>query len=172
MSTVQELAREAAGYFETAAREDGGRYVRLRDANEAATGAPDWLRDLVYAAHAGMLPDDWRYACIQGALSAIAETDWCDPEDLRHEFADNYVDTYDDCRIEWLKSHWYRADYCDDAVDEGLCSPTETIIARIGMGQYMEASEVYSRVLAELEKLADETVCVPRFRIGDDNGGN
>lgn len=153
MPTVQDLAREAAGCYEPAVREDGSVYSRLRDDNEESTGAPDWVRDIVYAAHADCLPDDWKYACIQGALEAIAESD--DPEEDGHDFAENYVDVYTGQLLKWLSSGCGRLDYCDLAEEEyGPSDPLCGMANRIMRGQYFEASEVYSLVLAELERLA------------------
>lgn len=61
-STVQQLAAEAYGCFETAERQDGETFWRLKD------GSPEWVTDLVLNAHGDFLPDDWRYACIGAAL--------------------------------------------------------------------------------------------------------
>ena len=147
-ATVQTLAREAAGWFESAYRGDTGedqdRYTRCRD------GAPEWVGELVRAAHGDMFPDDWRYDAIASALEFVAEVD--DPDDGCGEFADQTVDVYNGDRIAWLGSHGARQGYCDEAAAEfGAEDTASDIISMIGWGQYAEASEVYGLVLQALE---------------------
>jgi hypothetical protein len=147
--TVQGLAREAYGWFESALRVDGdedSRYIRTRD------GSPEWLADLCYAAHGDMFPDDWRYDCIAAAVEAIAESG--DPEEDSHEFADGYVDVYNGARLAWLSSRLNRASYVDEACETYEATGLDTF-ERIGLGQYAEASEVYGLVLQFLEERVD-----------------
>ena len=66
-ATIESLAREAYDCFETAKREDDSSYIRLKDER------PAWVYNLVYVAHNGMLPDDWRYQAIHDALEHIAK---------------------------------------------------------------------------------------------------
>lgn len=139
--TVQDAATEAAKWFGTRRRDDGEQYVTLRDA------APEWVRELVYAAHGEMLPDDWRYATIDAAVQYIAETD----EPDAGEFADTAVDTYNADRLKWLASSLERAGYCDQAADE-LGLTAGSIMERIGWGQYEEACEVFNLTLSALER--------------------
>lgn len=155
MATIHELAADAYRCFETATRDDGSHYVRTRD------DAPEWVGDLVRAAHGDMLPDDWRYQAIRDALGAIDDAGAdADLDDLGHEFADGNVDTYTGERIAWLGSHASRAGYCDEAADE-FGGEDLGIVERIGLGQYAELREVYASVLESLRERADE--------IGDDD---
>lgn len=155
--TVQSLAGEAFGWFETALRSDGEtRFSRLKD------GAPEWVSDLVFEGHGHgeLMPDDWRYETICDACEAISECD-DDPDDLAAEFADNAVDTYNGERLAWLASHLSRVSYCDDAAEEFGGGDGETdMMTRIAWGQYAEASEVFGLVVqalrARLEALGDE----------------
>ena len=151
-ASVQTLASEAAACFETATRGDTGRdedrYTRVRD------GAPEWVTELVYAAHGDFFPDDWRYDAIRSALSAIHDDDLS--EDDAGEWADTNVDAYTGARLAWLASNLNRAFYCDDAVEE-LGSPETGIIDRIGLGQYAESEEVFQLVYRALEERAEAT---------------
>lgn len=145
--TVQTLASEAAGWFETAERVEGDsdtRYTRTKE------GRPDWVHDLVWSAHGdgALLPDDWRYACILAALYAISEAD--DVDEYATEFADGYVDVYTSERLAWLASHASRVEYVDEATAE-IGNPGMDTLARIGLGQYQEAHEVYGLVVRELK---------------------
>jgi hypothetical protein len=142
-----EQARRATGDTATGPREDGERYWRTKD------GTPDWVRDLVHAAHGGMLPDDWRYATIAHALESLARG--TDPDDSG-EFADGYVDVYNHDRLTWLASYGYRQGYVDDACAQFGTLADASIMDRIGLGQYLEASEVFSSVVSSLEDRMDE----------------
>lgn len=152
MAELQDVAREASSWFETARRatgdtetgprEDGEPYVRLRE------GAPKWMQDMVYDAHGDMLPDDWRYACIRSAVDWIADGN--DPDDSGG---------FTGARFAWLISHLSRSGYVDEAADEFGAETVyvDNIVSAIGMGQYMEASEVFGYVLSAIEARAEET---------------
>ncbi len=159
-STIQGLASEASAWFESALRDERdseSRFDRLKE------GHPEWVSDLVYAAHGDFLPDDWRYATIRNALEFVAETDA--PEDSRGEFADSAVDVYTSARLAWLGSNLQRPGYCAEAAAEFGFSDDgrddQGIIDRIALGQYFEADEVYGLVLQALEARLEE--------VGDDD---
>lgn len=145
---LQAKAQALYEALETRKREDGSRFVTLRD------GSPEWMTEVVHAAHGDMLPDDWRYACIAAAAEYIAEAD--DPEDADSEFADSQVDIYNGARFAWLASNLNRMGYCDEAQEEGIASETATVVELIGAGQYMEAAEVYSMLLSALTEQVEE----------------
>lgn len=147
-TTIEELAAEAAGYFETAERADGSSFVRTKD------NRPDWLTELIYEAHGDLLPDDWRYACISAALDFIEEG--CDPDDGPSEFADGHVDVYTHARLAWLSSNLTRPGYVDEARSEGLTSSETDIVEAIGVGQYLEAQEVFASVYQSLTNRLEE----------------
>jgi hypothetical protein len=149
---VEAKAQEAYDCFETATRpgNDGERFDRVKD------GSPEWVTELVHAAHGDFLPDDWRYACIRAALEFIADSD--EPEDGAGEFADGHVDVYNAARVAWLGSSIHRGAYCDEALAElGPVDADSGVYGLVGLGQYMEASEVYALVVEALEDVdADE----------------
>ena len=145
VATIQDLAREASEWFETRQRDNGDTFFTLKD------GRPDWVQDLVHAAHGeDFLPDDYRYRWTYGALEFIADADG-DPLDDVGEFADLAVDTYTSERFAWLASNLQRAGYVDEAVEE-LGRPDGGIVEMIGLGQYAEASEVYGLVCRALDE--------------------
>lgn len=143
--TLEELAGEAAAWFETGKREGRDEhvdayFVRLKE------GAPEWLRDLVHDAHGDLLPDDWRYSCIRSALDSIA-----DGNDDAGEFADSEADVYNAPLTAWLSSNLSRGGYVDEAIEEFGYPGDRGIFGAIAMGQYMEATEVFGSVYASLE---------------------
>lgn len=143
-ATLETLAAEAYAAFETAERPAGeGTYIRLVDT------APQWVTDLVYHAHDGMLPDDWRYNAIQDALEALA--DGADPDDGA-EYADGQVDGYTAKRVAWLASHGARVDYTDEALNEYGDDYRGGILAALALGQYHEASQVWALVVEALHE--------------------
>lgn len=149
---VSSLAGEALSFFERAHRESGPDYIRTRD-------EPEWVHGLVRQAHGDMLPDDWRYEAIRDALSAIegSGAESIDNlDDVDHEYADGKVDIYTGDRIAWLASHGVRADYCDEAQDEGVASESAGVVELIGAGQYMEAREVFASVVRSLRDRLEE----------------
>ncbi len=140
---VQEAANEARSYFVSKTRDDGTSYIATKD-------APEWVGDLCYEAHGGMLPNDWRYDAIDSALDYIAAGD-----DDVVEFADAQVDVCTSDLLAWIGSHGHRMGYCDEAQEQGGVDAEANISQRIMVGQYLEASEVYGLVLAALEDHVD-----------------
>lgn len=149
MSTLSEVAREAADSFESFTRE-GSETTLYRRKDDAA----EWIDDLCHAAHGdgNLLPDDWRYECILDALHFIADNaDGTPSDELEHDFCDSAVDVYNAGRTEWLASHLSRAGYVDEAREEGLIGPDADTFQQIGVGQYLEAREVFTSVWSSLE---------------------
>src|SRR5690606_2224489 len=137
------LAGEALAYFERQKRDDGTECWILE------VGAPEWIKDLVWAAHAKgeLLPEDFRYLFIIEALEAIAEN----PEepDILLE-----PDVYASRLIEWLNAHpSYRMVLVNEAVDQfGWSSLFDALQA----GQLLEKKEVLQSVRGFLEKRVEE----------------
>jgi len=154
--TITELAQIAYDSFEVRTRhaDDGEReaFTSSRD------DAPEWVRNIVQESHGDMLPDDWRYVCIRSAFGAITDArEDADLDDLGHEFADRQVDIYTHAGIMWLASNLSRVAYCDEGREEfGEGQQGQSITDQIGMGQYMEATEVYGEVRRMLEDHAEE----------------
>jgi hypothetical protein len=147
LSTLAQEAYDCFEYREHAEAAGGGRHAHVKE------GSPDWVTDLVREAHGDMMPDNWRYDAIVNALERISDSDAeteRDLEDLDHEYCDAQVDVYTSARHEWLASSLSRSGYCDDAVSEGLVGPDTDLTDRIGIGQYMEAREVWGSVVRSL----------------------
>lgn len=145
--TIEELAGQAYDAFERVERGD----KTITTLKEEHRNDHDWIYELVQSAHGDFFPDDWRYDAIRSALGEIHDAGG-NLDDLGSEWADNYVDTYTGARLEWLASNLNRPGYCDEAVEEGLVEPEADIVQRIGIGQYMEAREVWGLVTSALEE--------------------
>lgn len=133
---------ELAGQLYDAFEQRSRNFTTLKD------DAPEWIRDLVYAAHGDFGPDDYRYNAIQDAAGYMHDNPSEDPEEGSHDFADSNVDVYNADRYRWLASNLNRASYVDEATEE--FGPAENVTDAIGRGQYMELQEIYSSVLSSL----------------------
>jgi hypothetical protein len=143
-TSIYEKAQEAYDWFETAERQEVESITRLKE------GAPEWVTELVYRAHGEFLPDDWRYVAIRAALGDIADNEPDDLDEYAAEWADGHVDVYNAARVQWLASNLNRAAYCDEAAAEFGLDEERGIFHLIGLGQYMEASEVYASIAESL----------------------
>lgn len=153
--SIQDRAKEAASYFETAHRkhapevraEDAEQFVRIKD------GAPEWVMQLAFKAHGDLLPDDFRFQVIREALDALADqyNDDDDFEQATDEFADD-VDVYTSDLTAWLGSHSSRPGYCDEAREE-MGTDSRGIVQDIQRGQYMERREVFQLVVEALREV-------------------
>lgn len=145
-----ELAGEALRHVKRRVRDDGSEYVGKGD------DAPEWVSDLCYEAHDGMMPDDHRYEMILDALYAVhASCNGADIAEVATEMADSHVSVYNADRSAWLASHISRYAYCDQAADEGLVD-SSSVFDRLGAGWYLEAEEVCHLVAGALEERANE----------------
>ena len=150
---MQEFARIASAAFERRERADGETFVALTD------DAPEWVQPIVMDAHGEFLPEDWRYACIEAAFDAIADCGEDEEQgDVGQQFADGYVDVYTGARLQWLASNLNRQGYVDSAREE--FGPRESIVEDVGMGQYVEALEVFNLVWEGLAEVVEDLVDV------------
>lgn len=153
--TIQDLASEAYRWFELAHRYEDEPGKDVEDFVRTKDGAPGWVRNLVRNAHthqAGeIFPDDWRYRCIMSAVGWIMDGEIDDMSDASHEFADDYVDVYTPARFDWLASNLRRQSYVDDAIAEFGWNSEQGIANAVGVGQYMEAREIFESVYGSLE---------------------
>jgi hypothetical protein len=154
MATVMQLALELSQAFEGATRANGDEIRKLKD------GSPEWMTDVVHAAHGDMMPDDWRYNAIEDAADRISELD--DPDDAGDamtEYCDS-ADAYNGRLVQWLASNLTRACYVEDAMTEfgtcGINSREPDFFQLLRMGQYQERAEVWSLLTAALTELAND----------------
>ena len=147
--TKHELAKAMADAFETAYRPGtGDEFIRLKE------GSPDWMRTMVQSAHGDFMPDDVRYSMIRECVIELA--DWQDWDET-HMLVDGRVDIYNHDRLKWLASSLKRAQYCDDAREEGLVGDDADMFQRIAVGQYMEYQEIVESLVEDLSAYAVDT---------------
>lgn len=145
MSSIQETAKEASSYFTGLKRNDNEEIRILKD------GAPEWVTDLIHKAHGDMLPDDYRFAIIEEALDAIAESE--DLDETESEYVDN-VDIYTKELTTWLGSRTDRYGWVDAGIEE--YGKGDSITNDLENGQRMERREVFALVRRALESVSEE----------------
>lgn len=144
--TIQQLAEELRDQFETARRDNGESFDKLK------TDAPEWMSDVMREAHGDMLPDDYRYSFIREAVELIADADAdADVDSLRDQLEPA---TYTGDRLRWLASHLDRLGYVDSATEE-LGHSDQGVAGDIGQGQLAEKEEVFGQVLDALAELVE-----------------
>lgn len=133
--------------IQTKMREEGPEYVSTIE------GRPDWLTEIIHTAHEDMLPDDWKYAFIEEAVNALANTQ--EPNDVNLE-----PDIYNHKLLEWLSSNLTRPGYIDDAVQEfGMAEGKQfDAMQLVGQGQWKEKYDVLNLVREGLAQAYDKSL--------------
>lgn len=97
------MKHEYYKYFETRKRDNGDTFVTCDPERR-----PEELHVAIFAAHDGMLPNDWVYAACRSACKRIEgelrdESHMPDSVacDTCHEWADGEVDVYNSKRYQW-----------------------------------------------------------------------
>jgi hypothetical protein len=119
--------------------------------------APQELRDAVYAAHDGMLPNDWLYSACASACADIEDNYDRDPSERASEWADGEVDVYNSARFSWA------SEFCNSnlfATGEDMAAGTvddrSPIIERLGAIQYYALEFIYGAMLGAYEEGGEE----------------
>jgi hypothetical protein len=136
---INELAREALGWFIIDTRDNGEEFVKTKE------GRPDWLENLIFTAHGNMMSDDYRYKFIEDALEIIAEAD-----DNSLDCPEIEADIYTSDLTKWLHSRNDRVYYLTEALEE---YGTNDGFQALYLAQLCERGEVYDSVLSSLREL-------------------
>ena len=152
MNIKSEIVKAFAAAFETRQRDNGETFVCLAD------GSPEWMSELTMTAHDGIMPEDWRYRMIQRAAGELADREPETWDDVICEIADCLVTVYNHELTGWLSSHLGRAEYVNDAVNDGLAPGAYDfdLFKALQAGQHLEYQEIISLILGELDDLADQ----------------
>ena len=137
--TIQEKAAQIRSTFVEKIRTDGTKYWST-ESEEAE------IKELCYAAHDDMMPDDWKYRFIVDALNLVAEAD--DVDDVTIE-----PDVYTSDLTAWLASHNGRVYYLTQALEE--YGETDGFRA-LACAQAFERKEVFYSVLSSIRSMIEE----------------
>lgn len=143
--TIADLAAETAGRFVVKTRDNGDRFYTIAEDKQE-----DWIQELCMEAHGDMMPDDWRYEMIHGALEAIAGAgdDYDDAEDHLPEAP---IMTHD--LSAYRISHGYRLAGVDEAMSD---FDLESVDQAIAWAYHVEQREVLESVRQSLQDRLDE----------------
>jgi hypothetical protein len=116
MSKVIELAIALSKQFETAKRNDGKEYLRLREDDKYAK----WMQEVIFAGHLDTFPNDESYSACQKIIDTIAELDASAFED--NEILENLDEIEPSCYTSdltsWLNSNNSYVYYLTEALEE------------------------------------------------------
>ncbi|HYX21402.1 MAG TPA: hypothetical protein VFA98_11215 [Thermoanaerobaculia bacterium] len=142
-----------AGFFERKVRGNGEgageTFVTLKD------DAPGWLRDAVYEAHRGALPNDWIYAQCLGACEAIDDGVFTPGPDIEDDlegfdgYVDSSVDVYTKDRFQWATDMCH-TDLFAEAEERAteLCTDAMPMVDRLGAVQFA-AIEIIAQAMLD-----------------------
>ncbi len=141
--TVQQLASELADAFETRTRNDGQKFVVLKD------GSTKWMTDVCHKAHGDTLPDDTIYGFCERAAYVIADAE--EPEEAIDEME---PDPYTHNLTAWLHARADHVYFLTEALEEGTgITDGFQLLMR---AQQIQIHEIARTLLAALEALATE----------------
>lgn len=114
MKNLTEFVQTLVNSFQIKTRDDGTTFYCAKD------DVPEYVSDLCYDVHGGMLPDDYIYQFLVEALEYIDDN--LDP--LADSLDD--IDVYDACDpdcmnsdlLRWVSSNLTRMYYCDEVLKE------------------------------------------------------
>jgi hypothetical protein len=116
MSKIIKLATILSEQFETAKRNDGKEYLRIREDDKY----DKWMQDVIFAGHLDTFPNDESYQACQRIIDTIAELDASAFED--NEVLENLNDIEPSCYTSdltgWLHSDSSYVDYLTEALEE------------------------------------------------------
>lgn len=131
--TLQELAREALDHFAPVIRPVSGEKIHV-----VSDDAPQWVRDMVKAAHGEVLPDDFIYDEVHQSLWQFhLEGDEAGP---------SIANPYTSGLTRWLASSLHRIEYLESALECGQPSVFELLTA----AQQMEINFIHDEVRGAL----------------------
>lgn len=140
--TVQSLAIEMYDAIVWDTRDNGKKFAKLSD------GSPQWMTDVIRAAHGDKMPDNTVYEFIERAVNAIQDHD--EPQDA---IAEIESDSYTADLTAWLNARVDHVYYLTQALED--FGPFDDGFKLLAYAQSIQIQEVAGIVLAELEKLVE-----------------
>jgi hypothetical protein len=130
-------------------RDNPRKVISLKDEHRDS-----WLRDAIYEAHGGLLPDDWVYEECYAACEAIDDEVLVPGTDCIHEYADGRVDVYTSVLFHWAADHCTSAVFANaeaEAADYGVAEAADTN-NRLGLIQYCAIARIAQTMLDAYEE--------------------
>jgi hypothetical protein len=141
---IAELAHEALEHFV---------FDQQHDMWTLRPDTPEWVTDLVFYAHDGALPNDWKFRFVYIALTNLenvrSETEW--------EEADLFPSETWNELLDWLRDDPHAVSYADDVLQE-FGSEVSTLFQLLQFAQSEEMRDVYELVTGFLWAKAEKEV--------------
>lgn len=149
MPTLNLFVQTLVNSFQIKTRGNGEAFYCAKD------DAPDYISDLCYDVHGGMMPDDYKYQFLAEALEYIDNN--IDPLDDNLDCIDPYDACEPDCMnhdlLRWVSSNLTRMHYCDEVLqDRQLDQLSDVLMA----AQQTERMEVMQTVIDWIESQQGE----------------
>ena len=139
---TKELAELMSKELVWGERNDGSKFASLKD------GSPEWMHDVIRAAHEDSFPDDTIYEFVDRAVNAFAESE--DPNDAIYEVE---PDVYTSDLTEWLHRRADHVFYLTQALEE---SETRDGFQALQAAQGIQIREVAELTLSALQEVAEK----------------
>jgi hypothetical protein len=144
--TVKERAADALYYFDHVEHKitDSKMILVLKG------DAPQKLRDLVQAAHLGLVPNDTSIRMIYEMLCALSDVS--DDSAIADTIAEFEPPTHYNELIDWLGSDTTRVDYADDAIERLRAGRSEfNLLDVLRLAYKLEVEEIAAVIVNELK---------------------
>ena len=138
------LAAELAANLETRTRTNGDKFVCLVD------GSPEWMKDVIHAAHGEAFPNDTTYELIRRNVNALSEIDESDAEDAVDAVYEIEPPIYNAELTAWLSESLDHIDYVDQALEE-FGSDLGGVVALLSAGWKKQQEEIGNLLMDALE---------------------
>ena len=158
--TVKERAADALYYFDHVEREttDSKVILVLKD------DAPHQLRDMVHAAHLGLVPNDTSVRMIYEMLCALSDVR--DDSAVEDTIAGFEPPIYYNELIDWLGSDTTRVDYADAAIERLRAVDSEfNLLNVLRLAYKLEVEEIAAVIVNELKGGGNDDEHVKRPRV-------
>jgi len=148
VSTCHLLIEKFRGYFKQKTRDNGSVFWFCDES------MPEAFQEIVEEVHGDDGPDDFKYKFIVDILDVMSGID---EDELREDIPDLGEEVYHSDLLEWLGSNNSRAEYVDDAVNEGYASTENFNLMNIlSIAQTREKEEVFWVLARNLVENAKE----------------
>lgn len=150
--TIRTQAQEMFDQFTSSTRSGGETYYHLKD------GAPEWMTDVIHAAHGSTLPDDTIYEFCRDCIAAIVDDtdDDADADDCRDAISEIQPEFRTYQLFMWA-AQW--SEYIDEVTSNYGAYQIESssdLVSLLQAAQMCQIEEVGGHLIEALETRADE----------------
>jgi hypothetical protein len=146
MKTIKELAGELSDALEWRVRGEDQNYVALKD------GSPEWMTEVIRAAHGDKMPDDTTYEFCKKCAEAIAEAE---EGEEREAIMEIEADIYTHDLTGWLHARADHVYYLTEAIEQ-FGRDIGDGFKLLMYAQHLHIQEVGNELIAALTEQAEK----------------